>query len=167
MHFSVSGIQHKTDGAAAIWRREQPPCYSGKPSRLCGICTMGGDPAHDPDPAQPPQPLPYELTSLPLRSAGTLHRNQRLSPLQRGDLDLLPMEMTTSGVRCASVVFKRSSQAYGAEKPLVLTTPAHGLSSRFSSSLALGGMYRRQGLETSIQRERVVEGSKDWLMKII
>ncbi|CDI85508.1 hypothetical protein, conserved [Eimeria praecox] len=130
----------------------------------------GGDPNQDPDDVDPCEqtlPPPVELTSLPMSSAGALRRNQRLSPLQRGDLDLLPMEMTTSGVRCASVVFKRSSQAYGAEQPPILTTPVHGLSSRFSRSLAQGGMYRRQGLETSIQRERVVEGSKDWLMKIL
>ena len=91
---------------------------------------MGGGSGQDSDPCQPATSAHHESTSLPLRSGGEVHRNQRLSPLQRGDLDLLPMEMTTSGVRCSSVVYKLSSQAYGAQPPPVLTSPVHGLSSR-------------------------------------
>lgn len=110
---------------------------------------------------------PSENTSLPMPSVAQYGSHPRFSATIPGDLDPLPLNMTTSGSRCASVVYRKSSAAYGSEQPDRLVRPAFGLSSTFSSGLAHAGMYKRQGLEASIARDRVVEGSKDWLMKIL
>lgn len=103
---------------------------------------------------------------MPMHSAEQISI-RRIPTVHSEDLDVLPLNMSTSGKRCASVVYKRSSEVYGSEQPDKLVVPKFGLSNTFSRGQAQGGMLRRHGLETSIARERVVEGSKDWLTKIL
>lgn len=75
-------------------------------------------------------PQSIENTSLPMHSTGECGRRLRHSVLSSGELDLLPMNMTTSGQRCASVIFKRSNAAYGSEQPMKLSGPKFGLSTK-------------------------------------
>uniref|UniRef100_A0A7S3NTX3 Uncharacterized protein n=1 Tax=Euplotes crassus TaxID=5936 RepID=A0A7S3NTX3_EUPCR len=42
----------------------------------------------------------------------------------------------------------------------------HGKSSRFSGHLGTAGMYRNAGLNTHVERDKVYDGSKDWMDKI-
>lgn len=44
--------------------------------------------------------------------------------------------------------------------------PKFGHSSKFTKPLAYSGMYKYEGLNTVVDRERFVDGCKDWMDKI-
>eukprot|EP00921_Rhytidocystis_pertsovi_P019293 GHVQ01030560.1.p1 GENE.GHVQ01030560.1~~GHVQ01030560.1.p1 ORF type:complete len:210 (+),score=23.92 GHVQ01030560.1:498-1127(+) len=45
--------------------------------------------------------------------------------------------------------------------------PRHGLNSRYTEQLAQAGMYKKYGLNTKLDSERFMEGTKDWMLKIL
>lgn len=45
--------------------------------------------------------------------------------------------------------------------------PSHGLKSKFTEDLALAGMLRRRGFDTSLDSSRVIDGAQDWMLRNI
>ena len=69
----------------------------------------------------------------------------------------------------ANVIYKTSAQNVGAEAALIKPERPvlHGLNGKFSSHLASSGMYSHNGLNCHVERERVIDYSKDWQDKNI
>lgn len=69
----------------------------------------------------------------------------------------------------ANVIYKTSAQYVGAEASKI--TPErpvlHGFNGKFSAHLSNSGMYSHNGLNCHVERERVIDYSKDWQDKNI
>jgi len=61
--------------------------------------------------------------------------------------------------------YKTTSQEVGKTADSV-DLPRFGHSSKFTKPLAYSGMYKFEGLNTVCDRERFLDGSKDWMDKI-
>ena len=64
----------------------------------------------------------------------------------------------------ANVIYKTSAQNVGSDASrIVPERPVlHGYSSRFSGHLGKAGMVANNGLNTHVERERVMDYSQDW-----
>lgn len=64
----------------------------------------------------------------------------------------------------ASVIYKTSAQNVGSDASrIVPERPVlHGYSSKFSGHLGKAGMVANNGLNTHVERERVMDYSQDW-----
>ena len=69
----------------------------------------------------------------------------------------------------SAIIYKTSAQSVGTEAAKI--TPErpvlHGFNGKFSSHLASSGMPANNGLNTHVERERVIDYSKDWQDKNI
>ena len=65
----------------------------------------------------------------------------------------------------SAIIYKTSASNFGAEASKI--TPErpvlHGFNGKFSSHLGKAGMVANNGLNTHVERERVVDYSKDWM----
>lgn len=52
---------------------------------------------------------------------------------------------------------------YGKLNPKIKTDQTHNLNGQFTSQLLYCGLYKFNGLNTTVDRDRVIEGSKDWM----
>ena len=64
----------------------------------------------------------------------------------------------------ASVIYRTSAQNVGdAASQITPERPVlHGFNGKFSSHLGAAGMFANNGLNTHVERERVIDYSKDW-----
>ena len=64
----------------------------------------------------------------------------------------------------SNIIYQTSAKSIGTEASKI--TPErptlHGFNGKFSSHLASSGMPANNGLNTNVERERVVDYSKDW-----
>ena len=66
----------------------------------------------------------------------------------------------------SQLIYKTTAQSVGSTAHTAKLDPKHGKSSRFSKPLTTAGMYKNSGLNTHVERDRVYDGSKDWMDKI-
>ena len=66
----------------------------------------------------------------------------------------------------SELIYKTTSKAVGSTAHMISTDIKHGKSSKFSKPLTTAGMYKHSGLNTHVERDRVYDGSKDWMDKI-
>lgn len=64
----------------------------------------------------------------------------------------------------ANIIYGTSGAQYGngASKVTPERPVLHGCNMKFSGHLGVAGMYANNGLNTHVERERVVDYSKDW-----
>ena len=67
------------------------------------------------------------------------------------------------------IIYKTSAKSVGTEASRVVPERPvlHGFNGKFSSHLGKAGMVANNGLNTHVERERVVDYSKDWQDKNI
>lgn len=65
----------------------------------------------------------------------------------------------------SQLIYKTTSSDIG-KTAAAATAPRYGHSSKFTKPLAYSGMYKYEGLNTIVDKERFVDGSKDWMDKI-
>jgi hypothetical protein len=65
----------------------------------------------------------------------------------------------------SKLIYKTSNSDFG-KTAEAAAPPKHGHSTKFSSPLAYSGMFKCEGLNTTVDKERYVDGSKDWMDKI-
>ena len=66
----------------------------------------------------------------------------------------------------ANLIFKTSNKSYGETAHLAKKDSKFGKSSKYSGHLGASGMYKNEGLNTCVERDKVFDGSKDWMDKI-
>ena len=66
----------------------------------------------------------------------------------------------------ADIMFKTSSSNYGTKETNIPYEKARGLDLSFTRHLLNSGMYTNQSLITVLDKERVINGSKDWMEKL-
>ena len=66
----------------------------------------------------------------------------------------------------ASMIYKTTATRIGETANTAKNNLVHGKSSRFSAPLSQSGMFRSTGLNTCVEREKVFDGSRDWMDKI-
>ena len=67
--------------------------------------------------------------------------------------------------RHAALIYKTTASEIG-KTALEPSAPRFGHSTKFTKPLAYSGMYKYEGLNTVVERERFVDGCKDWMDKI-
>lgn len=67
--------------------------------------------------------------------------------------------------RHAELIYKTTSKDIGKTAESA-APPRFGHSSKFTKPLAYSGMYKYEGLNTVVEKERFVDGCKDWMDKI-
>ena len=83
-------------------------------------------------------------------------------------MGLPPLEIKhdPKGREAISVFYKRSSSTYGSSQPSIVSRPLYGSSREDSRLLSITGNPRFNGLKTSINRPRYMDGCNDWLEKL-
>ena len=66
----------------------------------------------------------------------------------------------------SQILYRTTAKTIGTTAHLAKNDSKHGHSSRFSKPLSAAGMFRHSGLNTHVERDRVFDGSKDWMDKI-
>lgn len=66
----------------------------------------------------------------------------------------------------ANVMYKTHNKGYGIQSSQVPSDKQHCLNRKFTTHLADTGMYKNEGLNTVIDRDRYINGSKDWMEKL-
>ena len=66
----------------------------------------------------------------------------------------------------SQIIYKTSSSAIGSTAHLAKADSKYGHSSKFSKPLSTAGMYKNNGLNTYVERDKVFDGSKDWMSRI-
>lgn len=66
----------------------------------------------------------------------------------------------------ANVMYKTNNNGYGAHASQVPSDPQHSLNRKFTTQWAMSGMYRNEGLNVTVDRDRYMNGSKDWMEKL-
>ncbi|EEQ97894.1 hypothetical protein Pmar_PMAR025517 [Perkinsus marinus ATCC 50983] len=96
-----------------------------------------------------------------------LRKNSGLPPIE--------IDAPISGELYRRVFYRRSNQSYGNRRPPERTlygekvenpSAKYGLSNKFTDHLAAAKMYRNRSLKTAVDRERFMEGTRDWMMKL-
>jgi hypothetical protein len=65
----------------------------------------------------------------------------------------------------AALIYKTTSSVIG-KTASETSAPRFGHSTKFTKPLAYSGMYKYEGLNTVVEKERYVDGCKDWMEKI-
>jgi hypothetical protein len=83
-------------------------------------------------------------------------------------MGLPPLEIKydPKGREAINVFYKKSSATYGATQPSLVSPPLHGASRKDSRLLSITGNPRFNGLKTSLDRPRYMDGCYDWLDKL-
>jgi hypothetical protein len=63
------------------------------------------------------------------------------------------------------VLFKTSNAQVGSTAHMLQKSGPFGRSTKFSDYLAKAGTYTNNGLNTTLERERYIDNSKDWMLK--
>lgn len=66
----------------------------------------------------------------------------------------------------ANVIYKTNNKSYGTLNTQVPPDSQHSLDRKFTTHLATSGMYRNEGLNTVVDNDRYINGSKDWMEKL-
>ena len=66
----------------------------------------------------------------------------------------------------SGILYKTSAGSIGVSAHEARPCSRHGHNARFSRHLASAGNYKNNGLNCAIQRERFLDGAKDWMDKI-
>ena len=66
----------------------------------------------------------------------------------------------------ADIFYKRTSQEIGSRVDEGGKDPRHVSDGSFTKHLITAGMYRFNGLNTVCDKERVINGSKDWMLNL-
>ena len=83
--------------------------------------------------------------------------------LNKSDLDLQKEEFMRQN---ADVLYKLTSQEIGSRVNEAPEEKRHTSDSSFTKHLAAVGMVRTSSLNCSQDRERVINGSKDWMLNL-
>ena len=83
--------------------------------------------------------------------------------LMKSDLDLQKEEFMRAN---DDVLYKLTSQEIGLRVGEAPEEKRHTSDGSFTRHLAAAGMYRSSGLNCSQDRERVINGSKDWMLNL-
>ena len=67
----------------------------------------------------------------------------------------------------ADIFYKRTSQEVGSRVNEGSKDPRFTSDGSFTKHLMTAGMYRFNGLNTSCGKERVINGSKDWMLNLV
>jgi hypothetical protein len=67
--------------------------------------------------------------------------------------------------RYSALIYKTTSSEIG-KSSAEAAAPKFGHSTKFTKPLAYSGMYKYEGLNTVVEKERFVDGCKDWMDKI-
>jgi hypothetical protein len=65
----------------------------------------------------------------------------------------------------ASIIYKTSNGRVGETAHNLQKNGPFGRSGKFTNSLVEAGPYVNNGLNTNLERERVIDNSKDWMLK--
>lgn len=65
------------------------------------------------------------------------------------------------------VLYKRTSEEFGARQHEVRRDEVKTSDGGFTKHLHSSGMHKFNGLNTTLDKERVINGSKDWMLKLI
>ena len=88
---------------------------------------------------------------------------EKIRPLIKTDLDLQKEEFMRQN---ADVLYKLTSQEIGSRVGEAPEEKRHVSDGSFTKHLITAGMYRTSGLNCSQDRERVINGSKDWMLTL-
>lgn len=69
-------------------------------------------------------------------------------------------------VKYANIMFKTNNKGYGVQSSQVPADQQRSLNRKFTTQWAMSGMYKNEGLNTVLDRDRYMEGSKDWMEKL-
>jgi hypothetical protein len=69
--------------------------------------------------------------------------------------------------QASDILYKRTSQEVGSRVNEGGKDPKKTSDGSFTKHLQSSGMYRFNGLNTVADKERVINGSKDWMQKIV
>lgn len=83
--------------------------------------------------------------------------------LVKTDLDLQKEQFMKEN---ADIFYKRTSQDIGSRVNEGSNEPRHVSDGSFTKHLITAGMYRFNGLNTVCDKERVINGSKDWMLNL-
>uniref|UniRef100_A0A0G4HWJ3 Uncharacterized protein n=1 Tax=Chromera velia CCMP2878 TaxID=1169474 RepID=A0A0G4HWJ3_9ALVE len=110
--------------------------------------------------------MPHTQTLVAEKTVGTVEGDKTIQCWEEG---IPPRESVgpTKGPEYASVFYKKSNSTYGSQPPEVRNRPKHALDSRYTDWLAKAGMYRNYGLNTHVQPDRFMDGTRDWMLKIV
>ncbi len=88
---------------------------------------------------------------------------EKMRPLIKSDLDLQKEEFMRQN---ADVLYKLTSQEIGWRVGEAPEEKRHVSDGSFTKHLITATMYRTIGLNGSQDRERVINGSKDWMLTL-
>lgn len=67
-------------------------------------------------------------------------------------------------LRHGHLLYRTANMEYGCPAPSSADArQRHAIPQKFSSGLAVAGMFKNNGLNTRVTPERYMEGSKDWM----
>ena len=84
--------------------------------------------------------------------------------LEKTDLDRQKEEFMKQN---ADIFYKRTSEEIGSRVNEGSKDPRHVSDGSFTKHLITAGMYRFNGLNTVCDKERVINGSKDWMLNLV
>ena len=83
--------------------------------------------------------------------------------LHKTDLDKEREEFMKAN---AGIFYKRTSEEIGSRVDEGSKDPRYTSDGTFTKNLLKAGMYRFSGLTTVLDKERVINGSKDWMLNL-
>lgn len=84
--------------------------------------------------------------------------------LEKTELDLQKEKFLKDN---ADIFYKRTSQEIGSRVNEGSKDPRHVSDGSFTRHLMSAGMYRFNGLNTVCDKEKVINGSKDWMLNLV
>jgi hypothetical protein len=88
---------------------------------------------------------------------------ERKTIVVKSDLDKARDEFMRAN---ADIFYKLTSQEIGSRVHEAPEEERHTSDGSFTRHLAAAGMYRFSGLNTTTDKERVIDGSKDWMLNL-
>ena len=88
---------------------------------------------------------------------------ERKTIVIKSDLDKARDEFMRAN---ANIFYKLTSQEIGSRVNEAPDEVRHTSDGSFTKHLAAAGMYRSSGLNTTADKERVIDGSKDWMLNL-
>ena len=66
----------------------------------------------------------------------------------------------------SNIMYKTHNKSYGTQVSQVPPDKQQSLNRKFTTEWAAAGMYKNEGLNVAIEKERYIDGSKDWMEKL-
>eukprot|EP00388_Colpodella_angusta_P005659 GDKJ01017367.1.p1 GENE.GDKJ01017367.1~~GDKJ01017367.1.p1 ORF type:complete len:111 (-),score=23.70 GDKJ01017367.1:71-403(-) len=101
--------------------------------------------------------------TVPLGKENTIHTLK----IEEEGIPPIVVPASTEGEEYAKMFYKRSNAVYGTKISADYKQQRHVLDSSFTDPLRVAGMYRNHSLNTHAEPERYMDGSRDWMLKIV